>query len=199
MYRGSVDELFGDYLFADFCSNEVFSFRWNGAGGINQFRNRTAELQPPGGFQSITGFGEDGFGELYIVQFGGGTVYKVDGPTSPSPDPEPDPTADPALLKTKLAAPDKIDGKRPRGVAKYRVKASGRTRFIVKLKKLPGAMVALAACGLNFDLNVTGNGKAKLKLDTRKGDTVPGCVADGTVQVTGVSGLDMSGTWKSKK
>ena len=57
----------------------------------------------------------------------------------------------------------------------------------------------LAACGSSFDLNVTGNGKAKLKLNMKKGDTVPGCTAGGTVQVTGVSGLDMSATWKRKK
>jgi glucose/arabinose dehydrogenase len=77
VYRGSIAEIFGHYFFADFCSGEVFSFVWNGDTGITSFDNRTPELAPAGGFQSIAGFGEDGFGELYIVQFGGGTVFKI--------------------------------------------------------------------------------------------------------------------------
>jgi glucose/arabinose dehydrogenase len=73
VYRGSIRALFGHYLFADYCSNEVFSFVWDGTGGVNELTDRTAQLAPPGGFRAITAFGEDGFGELYIVQFGEGT------------------------------------------------------------------------------------------------------------------------------
>ena len=72
VYRGSIASIFGHYFFADFCSGEVISFVWDGAGGITNLTDRTAALAPAGGFQSITGFGEDGFGELYIVQFGSG-------------------------------------------------------------------------------------------------------------------------------
>lgn len=72
VYRGSIAELFGHYFFADFCSGEVFSFVWQGEGGIGEVVDRTPALAPAGGFESITGFGEDGFGELYIVQFGAG-------------------------------------------------------------------------------------------------------------------------------
>jgi len=72
VYRGSIAAIFGHYFFADYCSSEVFSFVWDGAGGITGLTNRTAELAPAGGFQAITSFGEDGNGELYIVQFGGG-------------------------------------------------------------------------------------------------------------------------------
>ena len=83
VYRGAVPAIFGRYFFADFCSGEVFSLVWDGAGGIVELTNRTAELAPPGGFRSITGFGEDGFAELYIIQFGGGVaagdVFKVVG------------------------------------------------------------------------------------------------------------------------
>jgi hypothetical protein len=61
---------------------EVFSLVWDGAGGIVELANRT-ELAPPGGFRSITGFGEDGFADLYIVQFGRGVdaggVFKIVG------------------------------------------------------------------------------------------------------------------------
>ncbi len=72
VYGGSIASIFGHYFFADFCSGEVFSFVWSGGSGITTLTDRTAALAPPGGFQSITGFGEDGFGELYIVQFGSG-------------------------------------------------------------------------------------------------------------------------------
>jgi glucose/arabinose dehydrogenase len=74
VYRGSIEAVFGHYFFADFCSGEVFSFVWDGASGIRELSERTGELAPPGGFRSITAFGEDGFGELYIVQFGGGAT-----------------------------------------------------------------------------------------------------------------------------
>jgi glucose/arabinose dehydrogenase len=83
VYRGSVPALFGHYFFADFCTAEVFSFVWDGAGGIVELANRTADLAPPEGFRSITGFGEDGFADLYVVQFGGGVgaggVFKIVG------------------------------------------------------------------------------------------------------------------------
>ena len=72
VYRGSIASIFGHYFFADFCSGEVISFVWDGAGGITSLIDRTAALAPPGGFQSVTSFGEDGAGELYIVQFGSG-------------------------------------------------------------------------------------------------------------------------------
>ncbi len=69
VYRGNaIPGLGGTYFFADFCSNQIYSFRYTG-GNVTEFTNRTAELAPGGG-QSITGisgFGEDGFGELYIV------------------------------------------------------------------------------------------------------------------------------------
>ncbi len=72
VYRGSIAAIFGHFFFADFCSDEVLSFVWDGAGGVSNLTDRTAALAPAGGFRSITGFGEDGAGELYIVQFGSG-------------------------------------------------------------------------------------------------------------------------------
>lgn len=77
VYRGAIEQIFGHYFFADFCSGEVFSFVWDGAGGVAELTDRTAELQPPAGFNRITGFGEDSAGELYITQFGGGTVFRI--------------------------------------------------------------------------------------------------------------------------
>ncbi len=73
VYRGSIVEIFGHYFFADFCSAQVFSFLWDGGGGITDLTDWTDQMMPAGGFSGITAFGEDGSGELYIVQFGNGT------------------------------------------------------------------------------------------------------------------------------
>ncbi len=82
VYRGSaVPEIAGHYFFADFCSNQVWSFKVvNGV--VTEFTERTSELAPGGGLslQSIAGFGEDGSGELYLCDRGSGTngeIYKI--------------------------------------------------------------------------------------------------------------------------
>ena len=46
---------------------------WDGGGGISGLTDWTDQLVSPAGLSGITAFGEDGFGELYIVQFGSGT------------------------------------------------------------------------------------------------------------------------------
>ncbi len=72
VYRGSViNGLQGTYFFADFITNKVFSFRYTGT-GITELTDRTAELLSPSGISgSISSFGEDGFGNLYLVGIGG--------------------------------------------------------------------------------------------------------------------------------
>jgi glucose/arabinose dehydrogenase len=71
VYRGSaLPAEQGNYFFADYCSAKIWSFRLVG-GQVTDFRNRTAELQPkdaPPFIGPISSFGEDGNGELYIVQ-----------------------------------------------------------------------------------------------------------------------------------
>jgi len=90
VYRGSaVSGLSGTYFFADFCSNQIWSFRYVG-GSVTEFTDRTAELAPGMGqaIGAIAGFGEDGFDELYIVDRDGtanGEVYKIMGTNSNAP------------------------------------------------------------------------------------------------------------------
>ncbi len=77
VYRGcAIPDLVGTYFFADYCSDRIKSFRYDGT--ISAFTDRTAELDPPGGttITSITSFGEDAFGELYICDRGG-EVFKI--------------------------------------------------------------------------------------------------------------------------
>jgi len=85
VYRGcAIPELQGTYFFADFCSARIWSFRLVG-GVVSDFRERTAELAPGGGLSidAISSFGEDGAGELYIVDRGG-EIFKL-VPVQPPP------------------------------------------------------------------------------------------------------------------
>lgn len=77
VYRGcAIPELAGTYFFADFCTDEIWSFRYNGS--VTEFTERSAELDPgaPLRIGSISSFGRDAFGELYICDLGG-EVYKI--------------------------------------------------------------------------------------------------------------------------
>lgn len=74
-YRGTNigGALTGTYFFADFGSSSIWSFRY-GDGAKTQFVDRTVELDPAAPGQSIRGissFGEDGHGNLYILDYNG--------------------------------------------------------------------------------------------------------------------------------
>ncbi len=78
VYRGCMmPGLRGTYFFADYCSNQIFSFQYAGA-LVQHFTNRTAELAVPGfTINQIVSFGEDARGEMYICDQGGGEIYKI--------------------------------------------------------------------------------------------------------------------------
>jgi hypothetical protein len=83
VYRGAIPEIHGLYFFADFCTAQLWSLEWDGAGGVvGDVVNRTAELAPGGGLSidQVVGFGEDGQGELYIVDIGGEIFQLVPEP-----------------------------------------------------------------------------------------------------------------------
>ena len=72
VYRGSaLPELQGLYFFSDFCSGFVRSFRLTGGQAVEE--RRWPELEPGG---SVTSFGEDAAGELYLLTREG-SVYKI--------------------------------------------------------------------------------------------------------------------------
>jgi len=78
VYRGcALPSLSGTYFFADYCSNQIWSFVMSG-GAVTQFANRTAQLAPGGGLSigAITSFGEDALGEIYICDQGG-ELFKI--------------------------------------------------------------------------------------------------------------------------
>ncbi|HEX2485197.1 MAG TPA: PQQ-dependent sugar dehydrogenase, partial [Myxococcota bacterium] len=87
VYRGSQTSIRGHYFFADYCSSKIWSFVWNGGSGISgSVADRTAEFTPPSGQGSIgnpVAFGEDGFGELHIVD-PGGEIFRVVPASAPA-------------------------------------------------------------------------------------------------------------------
>jgi len=78
VYRGcAIPELDGTYFFADFCSDQIWSFRYVD-GSVTDLRDRTSELEPGDGrsISGISSFGRDAAGELYICDLGG-EVFKI--------------------------------------------------------------------------------------------------------------------------
>jgi glucose/arabinose dehydrogenase len=72
VYRGTaIPDLAGTYFYADYCSGWVRSFRYT-SGQVTEAGSWDALA--PGG--SISSFGEDGAGELYVLTAAGG-VYRI--------------------------------------------------------------------------------------------------------------------------
>jgi hypothetical protein len=73
VYRGEdFPELEGRYFYADFCRTWIRSFRVDGGDAVD-LRDHSEELGP---VPSVSSFGEDGRGELYVVSLAG-TVYRI--------------------------------------------------------------------------------------------------------------------------
>jgi glucose/arabinose dehydrogenase len=80
VYRGgAIPALQGTYFYADYCSSQIWSFKYVG-GQVTAFTNRTTELDPAGALaiNNVTSFGEDANGEMYIVDQSGGEIYRID-------------------------------------------------------------------------------------------------------------------------
>ena len=78
VYRGcAIPDLAGTYFFGDFCSSQIWSLRYDGA--TVEVVDRTAELTPGGGLfiSSISSFGKDALGEIYVCDRSGGEVFKI--------------------------------------------------------------------------------------------------------------------------
>ncbi|MEO0652084.1 MAG: PQQ-dependent sugar dehydrogenase [Planctomycetota bacterium] len=89
VYRGNdIPSLQGTYFWTDVCDPTIESFEFDGVAIFNQI-DRTAELDPPGPdtLTSVVSFGEDGFGELYIVEQGG-DIWKIVPDNGAAPTPE---------------------------------------------------------------------------------------------------------------
>jgi hypothetical protein len=73
VYRGSaIPDLVGVYLYSDYCSGFVRSFRFDGSRAVDE--RRWSELEPAD--HAVTSFGEDADGELYLLT-AGGAVHRI--------------------------------------------------------------------------------------------------------------------------
>lgn len=75
VYRGSVEELQGQYVFGDFQSSRIWSIGVDAETGSmieDSFMDWTDEFRPDvGSIGNISSFGEDNLGNLYVLDFGG--------------------------------------------------------------------------------------------------------------------------------
>jgi glucose/arabinose dehydrogenase len=88
VYRGAErPDLDGRYLFADYCSAEIWSLLWNGGGGVEgPVVKLSDELEPDDGvLDNPVAFGEDGAGEVYVVDQDGDIFRFVSVPEPAAP------------------------------------------------------------------------------------------------------------------
>ena len=87
VYRGcAIPELFGAFLFADFCSGNIWSMTYDGT-NPPVITDRTADFDPGDGLSisRVSSFGRDAFGEVYICDWSGGEVFKIVPFAAPAP------------------------------------------------------------------------------------------------------------------
>ena len=72
VYRGSNPALRGIYFYGDFCSGRIWGLRRNGAVWESQLLSDTT--------LSISTFGEDEAGELYVADYSTGEIYRIGTP-----------------------------------------------------------------------------------------------------------------------
>jgi glucose/arabinose dehydrogenase len=91
VYRGDGDALQGQYFFADFIQGKVFTLRFDGSAWVAT--DRTSQIVTDVGALTLpSSFGEDGRGNLYIVDLGGNifrptpTVFSAPPPAGTTAD-----------------------------------------------------------------------------------------------------------------
>jgi glucose/arabinose dehydrogenase len=96
VYRGDGDALQGQYFFADFIQGKVFTLRFDGSAWVAT--DRTSQIVTDVGALTLpSSFGEDGRGNLYIVDLGG-NIFRLT-PTIFSAPPPAGTTADMILRR----------------------------------------------------------------------------------------------------
>jgi glucose/arabinose dehydrogenase len=70
VYRGESDGLQGHYFYGDFVTGDVFTLAFDGTSWVSTERSSQI-VTDAGSIANISSFGEDGFGNLYLVDFDG--------------------------------------------------------------------------------------------------------------------------------
>jgi hypothetical protein len=91
VYRGGDildhgQSLDGTYIFGDYISGRIFSFRYGGTGTVGTVTDRSIETNSQAilGGSSLDSFGEDTLGRLYVIDIGG-QIYRITGTPIPEP------------------------------------------------------------------------------------------------------------------
>ena len=78
VYRGDdIPEIYGKYIFGDYCTGKIWSFR-NNNGIVTDFKDHTSEILSSMDKKSfyLSSFGESYDGELFIIDYNG-SLYKI--------------------------------------------------------------------------------------------------------------------------
>lgn len=86
VFRGTTlddagQSLDGHYVFGDFISGRIWSFRYDGS-TVSQYTDRTAELGFTPAQINVSSFAEDSLGNLFVIDYNG-TIYQI----VPAPEP----------------------------------------------------------------------------------------------------------------
>jgi glucose/arabinose dehydrogenase len=92
VYRGPTSELAGRYFFADFVTGELWSLRYDGSdpnlfdgGNYTELTNHSGEIgfiPDVGTIGSVSSFGEDDAGNLYVLDLSDGEVFLIPEPSA---------------------------------------------------------------------------------------------------------------------
>jgi glucose/arabinose dehydrogenase len=91
VYRGSaIPSMYGRYVFGDFVRGRVWSMSLahnpsTGEATAGDIRDHTAGINASAAVRLISSFGTDAFGELYVVNYGDGTIVALVGEVGPKP------------------------------------------------------------------------------------------------------------------
>jgi len=99
VYRGSAaPQMAGIYFYGDFCSGEIWGLLRQSSGAW------VSDLIVDTSF-SISSFGEDEAGELYLTDYVGGSVQRILGPGTPAPTPTFGASPTPTITFTPVSSP----------------------------------------------------------------------------------------------
>ena len=76
VYRGTcIPDIQGRYFFGDFAGEQMYTFEY-GSGAISNLQEITSSIDPNSDIAGLTSFGEDGYGELFVVSRDG-KIFKI--------------------------------------------------------------------------------------------------------------------------
>ena len=88
VYRGPIESLQGRYFFGDYISGNLWSLTHDGSppevndgGNFNDLVHWQTSSSNGGSAANFSSFGEDFFGNLYILDFNGGEIFRIEDAT----------------------------------------------------------------------------------------------------------------------